>query len=599
MTGVIAGLVTNYPRAYGQFDRWAADPDYGGRLDVGDLDLTGKRNHILRVALDALPAPDRQLLSLLALLSEATDYDTIKALNPHVPAEPASAPRRPEGGWDWKYLSARKRAARVMYAAEMKAYQGYLEAHRAWERSPERALVAQRLDRTVADLEKRGLLQVDRGTSRYDLHPVVRSVAAAWLPADDRDRLGQRVIDHFSSRPQNPYEEADTLDDLQNGLTVVRTLLHLGRLPDAYDAYKGDLSHALLYYLEAYNEILALLRPFFTHGWNTPSPDLAELAQSYLANDAGIVLSQLGEYDQALAAKSAGLNIDLDRQDWDNVRIALSNCTWDLYGQNRLAPARRLRVLALELAEHLGNWRLSDAWEDMYAVYVDSGRMGDAERMWAALNSRGLDGQWAVDIPGHAALLHARYLFEQGTLTDDDLSRVVQIATAKRHRQSVRELHRLRGWWLADHGQWAAAADSLSDAVRMAREADITDADADALLALARHHLGQLADPRAEAERLAALRQPAHLHLAHLWHALGDTDEATTHALAAYRHAWADGEPHVHRHDLNRATTLLRTLGAEIPDLPAYNPADDPPPDWETRAATAIHDLLRQDDNQG
>jgi hypothetical protein len=40
-----------------------------------------------------------------------------------------------------------------------------------------------------------------------------------------------------------------------------------------------------------------------------------------------------------------------------------------------------------------------------------------------------------------------------------------------------------------------------------------------------------------DAERRAALRDPAHLSLARLLHALGDTPRATDHALAAYR--WA------------------------------------------------------------
>ena len=102
-----------------------------------------------------------------------------------------------------------------------------------------------------------------------------------------------------------------------------------------------------------------------------------------------------------------------------------------------------------------------------------------------------------------------------------------------------------------------SAADSLADAVRMARETGSVDADAETRLALARHHLGQLPDPREEAERLAALRDPADLPLAELWQALGDTPRATHHALAAYRWAWADGEPYVHRYELDRATALL------------------------------------------
>ncbi len=602
VTGIVAGLVTHYLPARGQFDRWAADPDHGGRLDVSDLDLVGKRNHILHAAIDALPDPGRQLLSMLALLSEATDYDTINALNPHLPAEPdpVPAPSKPEDDWFWEHLSVEDRAAaRVAHAAAIEEYQAYLQALRAWERSPERLSAARRLADAVADLEKRGLLQFDRRTRRYDLHPVVRSVAAGRLPTDDRDHLGQRVVDYFSARPHNPYGEAESLDDLQDGLTVVRTLLRMGRISEAYDAYRGDLADALSFNLEAHTETLSLLRPFFIHGWNTPFPGLIEVGQSYLASEAALALGQLGEYDQGLAASRVALGIYLDQQYWNDIYISLSNCAANLCNQNRLAPGERVFGLALELAEDLDEQTLFAGRLDAYRIYVATGRMDHAERMWEALDPMGRDWSRTMYRPGSAELLRARCLFEQGTLTADDLRQVEQIATAGRSRENVRGLYRLRGEWLADRGQWAAAADSLGEAVRMAREAGIPDAHAETLLALARLHLGQLTNPHADAERLAALRRPAHLHLARLWHAIGDTGQATRHALAAYRYAWADGEPHVHRHELNRATELLHTLGAEIPRLSPYDPAADPPPDWELRAAAAIRDLRRQDDSQG
>ena len=79
VTGVVAGLVQDYLPARGNFDAWAADPGHGGRLNLGELDLVQKRNHILQSAVAALPDKDRQLLSTLALLSEAVDYDLLAA----------------------------------------------------------------------------------------------------------------------------------------------------------------------------------------------------------------------------------------------------------------------------------------------------------------------------------------------------------------------------------------------------------------------------------------------------------------------------------------------------------------------------------------
>jgi hypothetical protein len=210
--GILGGLISNYLPARGNFDAWEADPDGGASLDLGRLDLIQRRNHILRAALDDLSPASRQLLSTLALLSESVDYETLRAFNPHGPPD------------------------------------------------------VNKLAETVTDLEQRGLLQYDGRTRRHDLHPVVRAVAAGGMQAKDKEHYGQRVVDHFSSLPHNPYEQAETLEDLRPGLNVVRTLLKLGHFQHAADAYSGSLSWALNHNVEAYAETLSLLRPFISSG---------------------------------------------------------------------------------------------------------------------------------------------------------------------------------------------------------------------------------------------------------------------------------------------------------------------------------------------
>ena len=139
---------------------------------------------------------------------------------------------------------------------------------------------------------------------------------------------------------------------------------------------------------------------------------------------------------------------------------------------------------------------------------------------------------------------------------------------------------------------WPMEPNSFAEAVRMARESGIADAESETGLALAKHHLGQLAEPRREAERLARMRKPAHRTLAQLWLALGDAAQAKPHALAAYKWAWADGEPYVHRYELTKTTELLQQMNVEIPNLPPYDPAKDEPFPWEADVRAAI-DRLR------
>jgi hypothetical protein len=129
----------------------------------------------------------------------------------------------------------------------------------------------------------------------------------------------------------------------------------------------------------------------------------------------------------------------------------------------------------------------------------------------------------------------------------------------------------------------------------MAHEAGFPDRHSETLLALARFRLEQLPNPREEAQRLSTGRDPAHLPLAELWHALADTEQAAGHAKAAYRRAWADGEPYVRRYALDRTRNLLQLLGEDIPALPAYDLTQHPKNPWEDEIEAVITELQKQE----
>ena len=107
-----------------------------------------------------------------------------------------------------------------------------------------------------------------------------------------------------------------------------------------------------------------------------------------------------------------------------------------------------------------------------------------------------------------------------------------------------------------------------------------------------------LADPRHETEQLTKAARPSHRVLAELWLAIGDRQRAKEHALAAYKSAWADGEPYVHRYELNRARGLLEELNAAIPELPPYDPAKDEKLPWEDEVAAAVEKLRAEKEAQ-
>jgi tetratricopeptide (TPR) repeat protein len=314
---------------------------------------------------------------------------------------------------------------------------------------------------------------------------------------------------------------------------------------------------------------------------------------SYLANDAAKALGYCGELAAALAACGACLRALLEAESWPNAAISLRNISENLTAQNRLAQALRTDSLASEVATLSENKQ--SVFMSRLFLFADQSRLGqwaEATATWSLLDPMGRAWSRAVYRPGRAETDYGEFHFWQGRLQEAHLAEAERLAAQGKDRTIIRSLHRLRGNWRLTQGEWTLAAASYQEAVRLARDTrSVIDAGSETGLALAKHHLGQLAHPREEAERLAQLRDPAHRLLAQLWLAVGDPGQAKHHALAAYKWAWADGEPYVHRYELTKTTELLHKLGVPIPNLPPYDHAKDEKLPWEDEVRAAIEKL--------
>ncbi|WP_281901751.1 caspase family protein [Phytohabitans aurantiacus] len=599
VTGVVAGLINAYLPARGDFDRWAADPAHGALLDIGDLDLVQKRNHILSAALDTLPEVGNRLLSALSMLPGVVGYATLDALNPHRPEPPkrVARPVDPESGWEWVSATAEERVRyREDHQRAMAAWEESERRHAQWNAAPETLAAAEALSKTVGDLERRGLLQYDRQAGRWDLHPVVRATTRARLTSRVRDRLGQQIIDHFS-QSQGTSKTVDTLDDLHNALTVARTMVQIGRLDDAAAVLTHDLSDALLSDLEAYPEFVSLARPMFASDWSTPIAGLTE--PTMLANAASFALHRLSLYRESARLSRMCVETYLSKENWAQLGADLNNLARTYNRLNSLAIAWRCSRLALDLAEALDEQsHLLIARSHQMQLLATLGRWTEAEQLWHVIEPMDRDVSRRMTLPGGVEIAHLSWVaFPLGQLTDDALANAEQLAATGRNRYGLRKLQFLRGLWCLSRDDPTGAVEPLHEAVRMANEAGFADTRAEAHLALAR--LRSRPDNRADAGRLARrLSSHAiapHQPLAELWLALGDRTQAAEHARAAYIRSWADGEPYVRRHDLTQATALLHSLGVQTPALPPHDPASHPIEGWESSVATAIA-KLRADD---
>jgi hypothetical protein len=591
--GVLAGLINAPGPHRGNFDGWAADPAYGAKLNLASLDLIQCRNHILHTALEALEPASRQLLSTLALLSSAVDYETVAAFNPHLPLEPeeVEVPVKPEEDSRWERMPDEEKANwRRQYEDALAKRKAYEQAVQEWRESAAVREAPKQLSHTVADLEHRGLLQYDRRAHRYDLHPVVRGVAAGNLKPEEQKRYGQKVVDHFNTMPRSSYATARSMEDVESGLQVVRTLLKLGQYQRAAEAFVGDLSSALSFNLEADVEILSIVRPFFPMGWACMPMEVNPMTALVLSNNAAIALADSGESKQAIIVIYSSILHILSNQSFSLAMKTLwlssqiRSLAINLRGHGRIAQALRLHNIHQAMETILE----FDSLLQRFCLQSALGQWPAAAETWRLLDPMGRKWRRNFYRQGDAEFQFARAMFWQGHLQEEHLSTAASLAEQDHNRSTIRLVHALRGDWRLEQGAWAQAAASFSQAVAMAREVRLVDEASETGLALAKVHLHQLTGDEAhsEAQRLAQLRHfadrsLANRYLARLWQALGELNQAKHHALAAYTLCWADGEPYVYRYGLTKAAELLHELGVPLPNLPPYDPAKDEPFPWE------------------
>nr|WP_294513783.1 DUF4062 domain-containing protein [uncultured Rhodopila sp.] len=290
--GIVGGLVLNHRRGRGNFDRWVDDPDGGASVNLADADVVQCRTHVLELAFEGLEPNARGLMARIAVIPNAVDLDVLEALNPArpLPPEAVKAPVAPDfendlyqnpaqatgGGADdeegadlAQRIADRQRERQDQYQAGLQAYTANQSALAVWRGSDALRAAPSWLNAALRDLEIRGLLQCERQTGKYGLHPVLRGYAVGSLTANVRAQTGQQIADYFSSRPSPAYETAASIKELANAIQVVMALNLTPKPKAAFGVLAGDLSNTLSR-LECHHELLALLRPLFPAGWSAP-----------------------------------------------------------------------------------------------------------------------------------------------------------------------------------------------------------------------------------------------------------------------------------------------------------------------------------------
>ncbi len=536
IVGVIAGLVRNHFRAPGDFDRWEDDPNGGASVDLTDKDIKQRRNHILKQAFDGLDPLTHALIARIAMIANAVGWDVLDVLNP---ARRDKAHTANPAGW---------------------------------------------LNGALADLEARGLLQCDRHTQKFDLHPVVRGYAVRSLGAEARADSGQQVADYYASRPKPAFRTAATVEELADAIQVVQALNLAGKVKEAWDVLVGDLRHAL-FRLERHYEILGLMRPLFPRGWANPPEGVSNAG--LVAHEAAVALDFVDMRREADAQEVFSIRDDIMAGVSANLSISLRVHSETISQQRELARSERILALARATAVAASD-DAGALWCDLFQIDYLTGRgaLPEARALWTGLG-QSLPDRAKRDghLEAQVLLLEAWLLFREGALTRATLDHALTRTRALGQPTYERWLLSLSGEHRLAKGDNAGAEADFARAIAMAHGANLSDTSAEARRGLALARLPGRASDAADAAA-SVERDPPHCDMAELYLALGDRDKARQHALAGYKRYWADGPPFTQHWYLETCRRVLRELGEPEPVLPPFDPAKIRPIEYEA-------DLLR------
>jgi tetratricopeptide (TPR) repeat protein len=529
--GALAGLINDYPYDRGNFDRWVNDPNNGIALDLDQLDLVKRQNHIVVKAIDALGPSSRRLLHLLSILQSAVDFQTLEALTTagDAAADAASASGSPE------IKSADGRNLRELAGI-------------------------------VRDLEKRGLLQYDVLGKRYDLHPVVRGVAVARLAHEETRQLGQNVVDYFTTKQHDPWDKVDTLEGVADGIQLVSAFIRMRRYAEAFQALQGDLANALYFNLGAYAEALSLVRGFFPNGWDE-DPMLSDPEERWYALNLAAASMRPASRERALQLFQRAIAVSLEANIANSLYVSIVGLAGALADDNRKADFMRLHSLASELAQASRDPELVFMWKlREFKSSISRSDWELAETLWAEIESMGREWTPGNYRPGEAEGQRALQLFYQGCLTEEALSRAEAIAERGKNRALIETLHEIRGESCLIQGAFRRAIDQFSQAMTMYKENGFASEYCEARLILARFLAGEQFDAATEAGRLIADSVRSALAIAELWKVLDDQEKAVKNAALAY--SWAEAFPLLcPRYYSDVSKELLAELGASLPTI--------------------------------
>ncbi len=585
---LVCGMVNFYRANPGNFDAWLSDPNYGGSLKIKDLDLKQVNHHILKFALSGLDKKIRQVLERIAILSEDVDYDTIKVLNPYIPDEIIEPiPVKESIIWNYIWHDDKKQA---MLPVREKQYEQDMEKYQHYQEELKEAIP--NFDKALNELEERGLLQWDRNTNRYNMHPVVRGTASDRIDDDDKKQTLKAARDHFSALPEDDTENATNLTQVSTSLNIYLCLIGEGLFDEAAKLFKEKLDNVVRNKLCAFDVLVELLEPLHIANEKDLSKDEFGIDySSSILDTLARAYDEIGDYEKAEKTVIDSLKVNIDKKNYAGI-IENFGTLWNIYSscEQQIAKQTKLANLSMELSKLTGNKDsiITSAFS-LYCTAIERGEYSVAEDI-------ALEYELESERKENANFWFWSWFknHSKGTASEQEWQDGFKLAEEKKDIWDQTLFLRFYSVWQLEIDRGQKALEAIDKALNLANQMGSFKPSLHAARACALAKTGRIEDAKRELKLINSGKN----HLAaKAWYIIGDIEKAKEIGLAAYKDAWGLGAPYQNSYTLIRSEKLLKMLGEPVPDLPTFDESKLPEVALEKEIKELITELKEKKKN--
>ena len=584
--GALAGIIRQYVPDRGNFDKWHDDEDGAGKLNLAQLDLTQRKNHIVKYSIEVLPPICKELISYLSFFSQGINYDAF-----------------------YNFYVNSKSLDAVQNTHSLKKV----------------------FNKAINTLEEQGLLQ-RKDQITFDLHPVIRSVTIDLLSDAEKKETAIPVIDYFNKNSIIiDIKSVENIQEISSMLSAIFTLFKIGEFEKVMELDIMSLLSTLSR-MEAHKEIIEVTNPligfilgnsisstildnrilsimleksiFYIMLENSTFYTMLENSTFYtMLENSTFSLQKNFIITENIQAKRWINNYEVNSKSLKNqINSWLDNviCSRNISSDNLFNITLFLHeyeILCLDLNKYASAERAityyqkiielikSEEDADMQATLSDkitikkmsyNNNIGNYEAINEIYNQ-------CDNKDFYIRYQYNRSLLRQNILPEDDAESFLQEAKEKKENYFVRKILGLQGRFYYDNKNYEKAFEKLYQAVEMSRDTNSFFDDFDeSLLLLTQFRLKKLSDPHKEVENLASKLTGFHsLYIAELWWELGEETKARQYAAKQYRHSWGEGEPYSDSYWLNKTRDFMIAHNIDIPKLPIYEPDKIQKESWE------------------